>query len=197
MDGWEINTSDLKVYALHPTPDTIGIKITIKATKKLPEGPIEEYIPIEIIYEASQRDFFASADGKKVTFYKVLKFIPEKLELHDVNENYTLDYSRLFPPIEGMHFTVPILFLPQALNNKIQNFWRATRGFPAGVSGEFWRMLYLSAITITTVGYGDIVPLTTTARLLIACEAVLGIVVIGLFLNSLVGETSPRRAAGK
>lgn len=51
-------------------------------------------------------------------------------------------------------------------------------------SSEFWRMFYFSAVTITTVGYGDIVPLTTRTRLLVAGEAILGVVIIGLFLNS-------------
>src|SRR6202035_1809046 len=37
----------------------------------------------------------------------------------------------------------------------------AQKGFPARVSGQFVRMLYLSATTITTLGFGDIVPITT------------------------------------
>ena len=40
-------------------------------------------------------------------------------------------------------------------------------------------------MTITTVGFGDIVPLTTLARLIVASEAILGIIIIGLFLNSI------------
>jgi len=40
-------------------------------------------------------------------------------------------------------------------------------------------------MTITTVGYGDIVPLTNTARIFTALEAMVGIVMLGLFINSL------------
>jgi hypothetical protein len=63
----------------------------------------------------------------------------------------------------------------------------ATLGFPAKSSTikTFWRMLYFSAITITTLGFGDIIPITTRARLWVGAEAVLGILFIGLFLNSL------------
>jgi len=61
-------------------------------------------------------------------------------------------------------------------------------GFPSRASGSFDRMLYLSAMTITTVGYGEIVPITRQARMLLALEAILGIVVIGLFLNALAHE---------
>jgi len=46
-------------------------------------------------------------------------------------------------------------------------------------------MLYFSAITIATVGYGDIVPTETHSRIAAAIEAITGIVLIGLFLNSL------------
>jgi hypothetical protein len=62
----------------------------------------------------------------------------------------------------------------------IQN---AEQGFPAFADGKFARMLYFSAITITTVGYGDIVPLTPRGRALAACEATLGIILLGLLVS--------------
>lgn len=49
----------------------------------------------------------------------------------------------------------------------------------------FIKMLYFSTITIATLGYGDIVPITTLARSLTALEVILGVLIIGLFLNSL------------
>lgn len=45
--------------------------------------------------------------------------------------------------------------------------------------------LYFSVITITTLGYGDITPTGTLSQCLAAIESVLGIILIGLFLNSL------------
>src|ERR1700730_2227337 len=65
------------------------------------------------------------------------------------------------------------------------NYISAAEGFPASLSGSFLRMVYFSVVTITTVGYGDIVPLTAWARLLAGLEASLGIVQLGLFVNSL------------
>lgn len=44
--------------------------------------------------------------------------------------------------------------------------------------------IYLSVITITTLGYGDITPINDLGMILTATESILGIVVIGLFLNS-------------
>lgn len=68
------------------------------------------------------------------------------------------------------------------------NFLDTARGFPHATKGHYYRMLYLSAVTLTTLGYGDVVPVTDHMRLLVACEAMLGMVFIGLFLNALSSE---------
>jgi hypothetical protein len=78
----------------------------------------------------------------------------------------------------------PYLELNAGDDAALKSFWRSENGFPSSASGSFERMLYLSAMTITTVGYGDILPITTTARMLVASEAVLGVTVAGLFLGA-------------
>lgn len=64
----------------------------------------------------------------------------------------------------------------------------ALRGQPIGggglINSRLARMLYFSVVTIATLGYGDIVPLSALARLLVAVEAVWGIFVAGLFINA-------------
>lgn len=64
-------------------------------------------------------------------------------------------------------------------------------GFLYWANPAFWpqpltfvQSIYFSVITITTLGYGDITPVTETARLLSSIQALSGIVLIGLFLNS-------------
>ncbi|MFD1031685.1 potassium channel family protein [Metaplanococcus flavidus] len=49
----------------------------------------------------------------------------------------------------------------------------------------FFSFFYFSVITITTLGYGDITPVGPFGQLLAASESLLGIILIGLFLNSL------------
>lgn len=61
------------------------------------------------------------------------------------------------------------------------------------VSGDgplnlFSRAFYFSAITITTIGYGDIIPLTDTARNAVACEALLGMIILGLCIGTLTNQ---------
>jgi Ion channel len=73
----------------------------------------------------------------------------------------------------------------------------AIDGFPGRASSSFWRMFYLSAVTITTLGYGDIVPITTTARILVATEAIVGTVIIGLYLWSLTNQLGHHKPASR
>ncbi|WP_413988681.1 potassium channel family protein [Labrys okinawensis] len=54
---------------------------------------------------------------------------------------------------------------------------------------QFWydratRMVYFSISAITTTGFGDILPMTATARLITAVESLLGIFLAGAFVNA-------------
>ncbi len=51
--------------------------------------------------------------------------------------------------------------------------------------GNFITSLYYSTVTITTLGYGDISPISSVAQILVVLETVLGVATIGLFLNAL------------
>ncbi len=83
--------------------------------------------------------------------------------------------------------------ISKQLDAGIMDYFSAINGFPLYFAQQKWanfpRMLYLSAVTVTTVGYGDIVPVTDEARIAVASEAILGIVVIGLFLNGLAARS--------
>lgn len=102
------------------------------------------------------------------------------------------DPGLIFAHKDPFHKQQPVLLATLPLRTHLDAWIQATRGFPAQATGEFWRMFYLSAATITTLGYGDIVPITATARMWVAVEAILGVVTIGLFLNSLNSERNQR-----
>jgi hypothetical protein len=60
--------------------------------------------------------------------------------------------------------------------------------------GEF---LYFSFVTLTTLGYGDIVPLTPAARSLAMLEAVTGVLFVATTIAGIVGIYSSQNASGK
>jgi len=85
----------------------------------------------------------------------------------------------------GGDATTPAMTISPSSRGLLYRYMRALLGFPSDQMDNLWRMLYLSAVTLTTLGYGDIVPLTNTSRGLTALEACLGVLLVGLFLNSL------------
>jgi Ion channel/Short C-terminal domain len=72
----------------------------------------------------------------------------------------------------------------------IQDLVYAAQGLVGGLPDQFSRMFYFNAVSATTLGFGDIVPVTTESRLLVTSEALLGVVIVGLFLNSLARRSS-------
>lgn len=56
---------------------------------------------------------------------------------------------------------------------------------PAGYTHD--RYTYFSVVTITTLGYGDVVPISSLARMLVQIEAILGQLYVALVLAWLVG----------
>jgi voltage-gated potassium channel Kch len=75
---------------------------------------------------------------------------------------------------------------------RLRHYAIGSAGLSLRVTDSFVRMFYLSCVTITTLGYGDIVPLTTRARLMVSAEAVIGVVIAGLFLITLA-DRIPKR----
>ncbi|UCG32352.1 MAG: two pore domain potassium channel family protein [Phycisphaerales bacterium] len=65
-------------------------------------------------------------------------------------------------------------------------------------SGEFTPYLYYSFVTLTTMGYGDITPVSDAARMLSVLEGILGSIYLAVVIAGLVGlRVSRAVAAGK
>ena len=54
---------------------------------------------------------------------------------------------------------------------------------------------YLSSITVTTLGYGDITPIHNMAKIIVSFQAVFGVTLIGLFLLSLSRHLQDRTSS--
>ncbi len=77
------------------------------------------------------------------------------------------------------------------LDRDIQSLVHLLSGQPDPGAGAFWRMLYFSVSTITTLGFGDIVPVTPSARGLVTFEAFLGPLLLGFFLAVIGSKFAP------
>lgn len=54
------------------------------------------------------------------------------------------------------------------------------------VSGQETKWLYFSFVTLTTLGYGDITPVTNTARVLVYAEAIFGVFYMAILVANIV-----------
>ena len=84
---------------------------------------------------------------------------------------------------------------PKDLEDTFPKLIKALQGLPEDEPGRFLRMAYLSVVTLTTLGYGDIVPLTPMARFWVSLETFLGPVLLGIFLIALTSNTRNNRKA--
>jgi hypothetical protein len=62
----------------------------------------------------------------------------------------------------------------------------AEAGLPVSMPAARHSLLYLSFITLTTLGYGDVVPVSPAARMLAALEAITGVLYIAITVARLV-----------
>lgn len=58
-------------------------------------------------------------------------------------------------------------------------------------------LLYYSLITLATVGYGDVLPVSATARTLAVLEATVGLFYVAVIVAVFVGMYSAERARGR
>lgn len=99
-------------------------------------------------------------------------------------------------PYTDERFMTGRIDLPKGTKALLRRLELASEGFPGPGGGGFSRYIYFSTVIVTTLGFGDIVPMTDRARLLVAFEAILGIVLMGLFLNSVAVKIAGQREDG-
>ena len=76
----------------------------------------------------------------------------------------------------------------------LEYFYPASFSIPEDSSRGVFRYLYFSFVTITTLGYGDVLPLTPKASSLVILEAVTGQIYLVVIVAWLVGMHVSRRS---
>lgn len=89
---------------------------------------------------------------------------------------------------------ISTLFLQQELMNSIIYLDDSREKIDSIVKGKYKYpiidFLYFSAVTISTLGYGDILPNNSKVRIFVMIETLLGVITIGCFLSSLYQKNS-------
>ncbi len=65
-------------------------------------------------------------------------------------------------------------------------------GVEHGLPKNFWTMLYYSVVTFTTLGFGDVVPLTPAAAWWVMAEVVVGYIMLGGLISILATKLARR-----
>jgi hypothetical protein len=111
------------------------------------------------------------------------------MEIQNTLEKMPVSQAPTNPAILLTYSNIPVLNnvgllkLNKSEYSKIKALFDSNNGLPTYMPNNYLRLLYLSATTITTLGYGDIVPITNSARVLTALEAILGVVIAGFFVS--------------
>lgn len=184
------NIKDLKVDSIEIQGETLIINNDIIIRKV--NDPIIEYkttVQLKVFHE------------DKILYDNLVYRICEislKNEGRGITYLNNIDLKPIFEMEWAPRDGVAGVVLTEKLNEQIETYLTMNDGKPSLVKGNiihyfkwnFPRMLYLSMVTITTLGYGDIVPLTNTARILIGLESTMGIIILGWFCNKImrVGE---------
>jgi Ion channel len=186
VDGTSILFRIIFPYASRSRPADNGDRTII-----LPS--ISQYVQVNKLPFLHLQDSFGEYIFREIHFVSTPR---DTQWIYDKYNNFDEKvFSRLFSAPEScaLQTTCPLIFTRINDEHVIIDYLDGVQGDPFAISGLFPRMIYLSAVVITTLGLGDIVPITPLSRFLVAAEAVLGITFAGLFLNALAFSASNAR----
>jgi hypothetical protein len=185
--GWRIDPKSVRVTSLDAREGKVSFSVSGESSTEA-IGHAEYYFSERLAITLNQRMITRPPGGDAIVYYLPVREGPAGPVVGPLGK---LDLPGCLLPGDA-EFPAPFLRVPESLSGEMRDFAVAVRGFPSKIPGQFWRMMYFSATTITTLGFGDIVPLTTTARMAVSLESVLGIVLMGLFLNAVARQMSAR-----
>ena len=182
--------NSLDIYHLEAPQDGIITFTLFLNARRYTSGKISEGIggPFEITMDTKRTAF--GSPLPTICHFVTAPQIP-KLEAP-----YAFDFGILFNIRQPLSLLSSVCWSAED-DAKLGRLLIGWKGNPSALTGFFGRMLYFSATTITTVGFGDILPLSATARALAGLEAIAGWLVAGLFLNAIAWRAGQAAAVGK
>jgi hypothetical protein len=191
VGSWRLDTSSLRVDDIK-SPDGTQLSFRVRMSANgIGEFEGARQYGWGIVATVSERPTSAVVNGpNSITTYR----FPD-VDFSKYSGPFRDDSMRLFELIFGhgereIGVTAPALALNRQEEERFQRYLRGVKGDASSVSGQLPRMVYLSAVVITTLGLGDIIPMTGQARGMVAAEAIIGVAFAGLFLNALAYRAS-------
>lgn len=178
-----IDTSSVYVPPQSVSVDTSG-NITVEIrffARSVSSSPFAEGEFSDLVTLSPIAGYESSSPGGQLD----LADIPTSFATQSGPNNVQAPLNILLPQTAGSGYQDrSVMLVPLSAADVVERLSAAGGGDPKYASGLLIRMCYFSAITITTLGFGDITPVSSWARALVAIEAVFGVVFIGLFLNA-------------
>lgn len=158
--------------------DTINIVVECESVRSIRNNafPITSYnfwrFPIDLSQEPKLR-----SDGRD----EFLQIVGGLKRDYDPEKNVDL-MRHVFPGF--------VVKLNRSSYDLIKKIYALKSGDITQVNGYLFEMLYLSVVIITTLGLGDIIPITDLSRSFVGLEAFFGVLTFGLFFNSVAYQAS-------
>lgn len=152
----------------------IGIMVLATITRN-----VSDYQNFKFVYMFLLLTFFVSAAwlvGNKV-------LLTGQVDLNIITGSVALYLILGF--IWAILYTVLIQFFPEAISGLEPENWINTLS----------TMTYFSFVTLTTLGYGDISPVNSIAKVLVILEAVTGMFYIAIIVASLIGAARNKKSS--
>lgn len=135
---------------------------------------------------------FAPWDDEEL---KRLRHLAYRYEYRRVNRNRRILYAYLLVQLVLVVLVFPTLMI-NAENGALQAQVEQLADVEIGDEGyqllSYTDALYWAIITATSIGYGDITPVTTTGRIIAAILGVMGVVTIGIVTGLIMDWITPR-----
>lgn len=196
IDNWRIDSNTFQVLFPEATEKDNDVEFSFKLDIKLSDTSGSHkslFIDPIVTFSATEDAENATGDEVNKTFIvdvPEVPYWPKDKNDHFIEAVFSIPSASMtrnsgYARQENHSVALPAVRMPisKHLDNKILDLAQGMLGDPSKMEGHCWRMLYLSAVTITTLGYGDIMPLSTRARFMISLESIFGIVVIGFFIS--------------
>jgi hypothetical protein len=189
-DPWKLTAEDVHASQLAAPSDERTTFIVSLIATRYENGEIKQQVGDPQATVTIDTERVIEGDGANRIICHLVSWPPPTAAI----ANLGIDLTVLFRPPPETAVQANAVCWGVAQENQFERLLAGWTGDPRALSGFFGRMVYFSATTITTVGFGDIVPLSSLARLVVGIEAVTGWVLAGLFLNAIAWRAS--RALG-